>query len=197
MAERKARIERKTKETDITLSLNLDRPSAARIRTGVGFFDHMLTSLAKHSGLGLQVRCKGDLHVDAHHTVEDVGIALGQALRQALGDRRGISRYGDSLLPMDEALAMVAIDFSNRGLFAGDLTLAGRQLGGFDTELVGEFLRAFALHAGATLHVRLLCGDNLHHQIEAIFKGLGRTLRQAIAFDNRRPTQVPSTKGVL
>ena len=194
---RTAHIRRTTGETDIELELNLDGSGQWEIQTGVGFFDHMLSHIAAHSLCDLTLRAKGDLHVDAHHTVEDVGIALGQAFRQALGDRRGISRYGQSLLPMDEALAMVALDFSNRGVFVGDLPLAGRHLGEFDAELVAEFLRALAHNAGLTLHVRLVCGENLHHQIEAVFKGLGRAIRQAVSIDTRRTEQVPSTKGVL
>jgi imidazoleglycerol-phosphate dehydratase len=194
---RTAQIERATGETQITLDLNLDGTGQWEVATGVSFFDHMLSHVAKHGLLDLTVRATGDLHVDAHHTVEDVGITLGLALRQALGDRKGIVRYGQSLLPMDEALALVALDFSNRGLFVGDLSFSSSRVGEFDTELVAEFLRALAHHAGMTLHVRLLCGQNTHHQIEAVFKGLGRALRQAVAVDPRQPGAVPSTKGVL
>jgi len=194
---RRAQIQRTTGETEIEIELNLDGTGQWNIQTGLGFFDHMLSHIAAHSLCDLVLQAKGDLHVDAHHTVEDVGIALGQAFRQALGDRRGITRYGQSLLPMDEALALVALDFSNRGLFCGDLSWPHAQVGGFDTELVSEFLRALALHAGMTLHVQILCGDNTHHQIEAVFKGLGRALRQAVSLDARRSSQVPSTKGVL
>ena len=194
---RTAHIRRTTGETDVELELDLDGSGRWEIQTGVGLFDHMLSHIAAHSLCDLAVHAKGDLDVDAHHTVEDVGIALGQAFREALGDRRGIARYGQSLLPMDESLAMVALDFSNRGLFVGDLPLVGRHLGGFDAELVAEFLRALAHNAGATLHVRLICGDNLHHQIEAVFKGLGRAIRQAVSVDTERTGQVPSTKGVL
>ena len=194
---RKALIERKTGETRIELELDLDGTGQWEIDTGVGFFDHMLSHVAAHGLIDLRLRAAGDLHVDAHHTVEDVGIVLGMALRQALGDRRGIARYGQSLLPMDETLALVALDFSNRGLFAGDLPFGAAQVGGFDTELVAEFLRALALHAGMTLHARLICGRNTHHQIEAVFKGLGRALRQAVSPDERRATAIPSTKGVL
>jgi imidazoleglycerol-phosphate dehydratase len=194
---RSVRIERKTGETDIQLQLNLDGRGQWVIETGIGFFDHMLSHVAAHGMIDLTLRAVGDLEVDAHHTVEDVGITLGQALRQALGDRRGIVRYGQSLLPMDEALALVALDFSNRGLYVGDLALATQRVGEFDTELVSEFLRALAHNAGMTLHVRLICGENVHHQIEAVFKGLGRALRQAVAVDARRADVVPSTKGVL
>lgn len=194
---RTAQIERATGETQIRLELDLDGSGQWEVATGVGFFDHMLSHVAMHGAIDLTVRATGDLHVDAHHTVEDVGITLGLALRQALGDRKGIVRYGQSLLPMDEALALVALDFSNRGLFVGDLSFSSSRVGEFDTELVAEFLRALAYHAGMTLHVRLLCGQNTHHQIEAVFKGLGRALRQAVAIDARQSGAVPSTKGVL
>jgi imidazoleglycerol-phosphate dehydratase len=194
---RTARVERKTKETSIELELNLDGTGQWQIDTGVGFFDHMLSHVAVHGMLDLVVRATGDLHVDAHHTVEDVGIVLGVALRQALGDRQGIARYGQSLLPMDEALVLVALDFSNRGLYAGALPFTTEHVGGFDVQLVTEFLRAVAHNAGMTLHVRLICGDNTHHQAEAVFKGLGRALRQAVALDAQRQDTVPSTKGVL
>jgi len=194
---RTARIERKTGETDITIAVDLDGSGQWEVRTGVGFFDHMLSHIAAHGLIDLSVHARGDLDVDAHHTVEDVGIALGQAFRQAIGDRKGIARYGQSLLPMDEALALVALDFSNRGLFVGDLPFSTQHVGEFDTELVSEFLRALAHNAGLTLHARLVCGENTHHQIEAVFKALGRALRQAVAPDERRAGAVPSTKGVL
>lgn len=194
---RRAQVERETGETKIALTLDLDGAGRWEIETGVGFFDHMLSHVAAHGLIDLTVRADGDLHVDAHHTVEDVGIALGTALKQALGDRRGITRYGQSLLPMDETLALVALDFSNRGLFVGDLSFSGERVGEFDVELVPEFLSALARSAGMTLHARLLCGENTHHQIEAVFKGLGRALRQAVAPDVRRAGSVPSTKGVL
>ncbi len=194
---RTARVERKTGETSIELELNLDGTGQWQIDTGVGFLDHMLSHVAVHGMLDLVVRATGDLHVDAHHTVEDVGIVLGVALRQALGDRQGIARYGQSLLPMDEALVLVALDFSNRGLYVGALPFTTEHVGGFDVQLVAEFLRAVAHNAGMTLHVRLICGDNTHHQAEAVFKGLGRALRQAVALDAQRQDMVPSTKGVL
>jgi imidazoleglycerol-phosphate dehydratase len=194
---REARIERQTGETQVSVQLELDGSGQWHIETGVGFFDHMLSHVAVHGMVDLTVRAKGDLHVDAHHTVEDVGIVLGQALRQALGDRAGIARYGHCLLPMDEALAMLALDFSNRGLLVADLPFASAQVGTFDTELVSEFLRALAHHAGMTLHARLVCGENTHHQIEALFKALGRALRQAVAVDPLRSGAMPSTKGVL
>lgn len=194
---RVGRVERRTGETEVVLELDLDGTGRWEVDTGVGFLDHMLSHIAAHGLIDLTVRAQGDLHVDAHHTVEDVGIALGLALRQALGDRTGIVRYGQSLLPMDEALALVALDFSNRSLFVGELPLVADKVGDFDTELVSEFLRALAGNAGMTLHVRLICGHNTHHQIEAVFKGLGRALRQAVALDVRRTGAVPSTKGVL
>ncbi len=194
---RRAHITRTTGETSVELTLDLDGTGRWEIDTGVGFFDHMLSHIAAHGLIDLTLHARGDLHVDAHHTVEDVGIALGMGLRQALGERKGIVRYGHSLLPMDESLALVALDFSNRGLFVGELPFAAARVGDFDTELVAEFLRAFALNAGMTLHVRLLCGANAHHQIEAVFKGLGRALRLAVARDERRGGRVPSTKGVL
>jgi imidazoleglycerol-phosphate dehydratase len=194
---RHARIERRTGETQIVVETELDGSGQWEIETGVGFFDHMLSHIAAHGLIDLSIHAQGDLDVDAHHTVEDVGIALGQALRQAVGDGRGIARYGHSLLPMDEALALVALDFSNRGLFVSGLSFSAAQVGGFDVELVDEFLRALAHNAGLTLHARLLCGENTHHQIEAVFKGVGRALRQAVAPDVRRANHVPSTKGVL
>lgn len=194
---RTAHLERTTGETRVLVDLDLDGAGRWQISTGVGFFDHMLSFIAAHGLIDLTVQAEGDLHVDAHHTVEDVGIALGQAFRQALGERVGIARYGHSLLPMDESLALIALDFSNRGLFAGDLHFSTPQVGQFDTELVAEFLRAFAVNAGLTLHARLVCGENTHHQIEAVFKGLGRALGQAVAIDERRAGQIPSTKGIL
>ncbi len=194
---REARIERRTGETDIVVEVQLDGTGRWQIETGVGFFDHMLSHVAAHGLIDITVQAKGDLHVDAHHTVEDVGITLGHALRQALGDRKGIVRYGQSMLPMDEALALVALDFSGRGLFVGDLPFTAERVGDFDVELVAEFLCALAHNAGMTLHARLICGENTHHQTEAVFKALGRALRQAIAVDARRSDSVPSTKGVL
>ena len=194
---RQARVERKTGETQIDATIDLDGTGQWEIRTGIGFLDHMLSHVAVHGSMDVFLHAAGDLHVDAHHTVEDVGIVLGLALKQALGDRKGIVRYGHSLLPMDEALAMVALDFSGRGLFVGDLALRTERVGALETELVAEFLRALAHNAGMTLHVRLICGENTHHQIEAIFKGLGRALRQAAAVDGRQADVVPSTKGVL
>jgi imidazoleglycerol-phosphate dehydratase len=194
---RSATIERKTGETAVEVHLELDGTGQWTIDTGVGFLDHMLSHVSAHGMIDLTIRAQGDREVDAHHTVEDVGIALGQALREAVGDRAGIVRYGQSLLPMDEALALVALDFSNRGLFVGHLPFCTARVGDFDVELAAEFLRAFAHNAGLTLHARLLCGENTHHQLEAVFKAVGRALRQAVAPDARRGGQVPSTKGVL
>ena len=194
---RRARVARTTGETEIVVQVNLDGNGEWEIETGIGFFDHMLSHVAVHGLIDLSVHGRGDLNVDAHHTVEDVGIALGQALKQALGDQKGIVRYGQSLLPMDETLALVALDFSNRGLYFGELPFVSQRVGGFDTELVGEFLRALSHNAGVTLHARLICGQNTHHQVEAVFKALGRSLRQAVCLDPRRAGTVPSTKGVL
>ena len=198
MAERRARIERKTKETDITLALNLDRPSAApvRIRTGVGFFDHMLTSLAKHSGLGLQVRCKGDLHVDAHHSVEDVGIALGQALKAALGDKKGIVRFGHAYCPLDEALCRAVVDLSGRPWLHMGVAFRAKKIGDMPTELFEDFFWALADHGRLNLPLDLIRGRNSHHIAEATFKATAQALKQAVALDPRQKG-VPSTKGAL
>jgi len=193
---RLSEINRKTRETDIQLRLNLDGTGSSRIATGVPFMDHMLSHVALHGLFDLDITCRGDTEVDDHHSVEDIGIALGQALIAALGDKRGIVRYGQQLLPMDEALALVAVDISGRGLLAYDATLPSPRVGTFDTELVPEFLRALAHNAGLTLHVKLVYGSNTHHIIEAIYKGLGRALGQAVAPDPRRGA-IPSTKGVL
>ena len=193
---RQAQIERKTTETDIHLALNLDGSGRSAVHTGVGFFDHMLTLLAAHGLLDLEIQAVGDTHVDDHHTVEDVGIALGQAIQQALGDKAGIFRYGHAVVPMDEALAMVALDCSGRGLLVYDVTFTRQKIGTFDTELVEEFLRAVAHNGGLTLHVRVMAGHNAHHIAEAIFKALGQALRRATEADPRREG-VPSTKGTL
>lgn len=193
---RRAEVARTTGETDVRLTLALDGQGLWSIDTGVPFFDHMLSHVAVHGLLDLTVTCRGDLAVDAHHTVEDVGIAFGQALDEALGDRLGIVRFGHSLLPMDEALAQVALDISGRGLLVYDVVLPAAQVGTFDTELVPEFLRAVAHNAGITLHAHLLSGTNTHHAIEALFKALGRALGQATALDRRRQG-VASTKGML
>jgi imidazoleglycerol-phosphate dehydratase len=194
---RSATIARATSETEIRLTLVLDGSGMAQVATGVGFFDHMLTALARHALLDLTVAATGDLHIDDHHTVEDVGIVLGQALRQALGDKRGIRRYGHSLLPMDEALAEAAIDISGRPFLAWQVAFQRPKIGTFDTELVEEFFRAFAFNAGITLHVTLKAGTNAHHVAEACFKTVARALRMAAEPDPRAPGQVPSTKGSL
>lgn len=189
-------IDRQTAETTISLSLNLDGTGKADVATGVGFFDHMLVLLAKHALFDLKVAATGDVHVDAHHTVEDVGICLGQALAQALGDKRGIARYGFFLLPMDEALARVALDLSGRSHVEFRASLPAERCGEFDTGLGREFFRAFCANGGITLHVDLLAGSDAHHCLEAIFKGAGRALRAAVAADGRE-RGVPSSKGVL
>ena len=194
---RQATISRKTKETDIQLSLALDGAGRADIDTGVGFLNHMLELLAFHSGFDLTVRCQGDTWVDDHHTVEDIGIALGQALSDALGDKKGITRYGNFLLPMDEALVLVAVDLSGRDTLGYQVQLPTEKVGTFDTELVKEFMLGFVRNAKACLHFHQLAGENTHHIIEAMFKGLGRALRQAVAIDPKRAEETPSSKGVL
>lgn len=195
-SERKAQINRTTGETSVVLTVNLDGQGQTNIDTGVPFLDHMLTLLAAHGSLDLEVKARGDLEVDGHHTVEDVGICLGQAVQKALGHKGGIERYGQSLLPMDEALVAVVLDFSGRGFLAFDLPLPSTRIGDFDTELVEEFMHAFAINGALTLHVRLLAGKNTHHIIEAAFKALGRAIR--IAASIKSPGGgVPSTKGVL
>ncbi len=194
---REIQILRKTNETDIRLRLELDGAGEYDISTGCGFLDHMLALFSRYSRFDLAVKCVGDTYVDDHHTVEDIGIALGQALDKTLGDRRGVCRYGQWLLPMDEALALVAVDLSGRGLLAYDAALPSQKVGAFDTELVKEFLMALAREAKLTLHVRLICGENTHHCIEAIFKGLGRALRQAASIDPSFADEIPSTKGTL
>ncbi len=193
---RRATVERVTGETRVRVEVNLDGEGTANVQTGVGFFDHMLTLLAHHSLVDLTVLAEGDTHVDDHHTVEDVGITLGQTLWQALGDRAGIRRYGHSLLPMDEALALVALDLSGRSFLVFDAPFSAPKIGTFDTELVREFFQALAGHGKLTLHLRLLAGVNQHHMAEALFKGFAQALREAIAPDPRR-AGVPSTKGSL
>lgn len=194
---RNSEIIRKTAETDIKLSLYLDGNGDGAINTGVGFFDHMLTLFTKHGRFALSVNCKGDTYVDGHHTVEDIGIALGKAFCEALGDKRGITRYADIVLPMDEALIMAAVDISGRGYLALDADIPAQKIGDFDTELVREFLYAFVQNAGITLHVRKLAGVNSHHIVEGIFKALGRVLRAAAAIDPQLKDEIPSSKGVL
>jgi len=195
-SERSATVRRRTSETDVEVRLDLDGAGRTDVGTGIGFFDHMLELLGRHAGFDLTVRAEGDLEVDQHHTVEDVGLALGAALRQALGEKRGIRRYGFFLLPMDEALAQIALDLSGRPYLVYDLELSGVQIGGFDADLTGHFLRSLATEAGMTLHVRLLAGTDPHHVVEAVFKGLARAL--AVACERHgRDDAVPSTKGVL
>lgn len=187
---------RETNETQIELDLELDGRGQASISSGIGFLDHLLTHVAVHGLFDLTLTATGDTHVDDHHTVEDIGIVLGQAFRTALGDKAGIRRYGDALLPMDEALVLVAVDCSGRGLLTCEVSFPSPQIGTFDTELFEEFLRALAHHAGLTLHVRALAGRNSHHIAEAVFKGLGRALRVAVELDPAR-AGIPSTKGTL
>lgn len=193
---RTATVTRTTGETDIRIELDLDGTGTGDISTGVGFFDHMLTALARHSLIDMTVRCKGDTWVDDHHTVEDVGIALGQALRLALGDKAGIRRFGDVCVPLDEALVLASIDISGRGELYWDVPMAAQKVGTFDTELGHEFFCGFARDAGITLHLRELCGENAHHILEATFKACARALRAAVEPDPR-VVGVPSTKGVL
>jgi imidazoleglycerol-phosphate dehydratase len=194
---RKGSVRRATSETQIELSLDLDGSGKAAISTGVGFFDHMLELFARHGLIDLTVTAKGDLHVDDHHTVEDVGIALGQAIREALGDKKGIARYASLDLPMDETLTRIAIDVSGRPFLVFRTAFAAQKIGTFDTELVREFFQAFAMNAGITLHVETLYGTNAHHIAESCFKGLARALRAAIALDPREAGRIPSTKGAL
>jgi imidazoleglycerol-phosphate dehydratase len=194
---RSASVTRKTKETEITVEALLDGAGKADVHTGVGFFDHMLDQIARHSLIDLTIRAKGDLHIDQHHTVEDVGIALGQTLAKALGDKRGIVRYADCLLPMDETLTRVALDLSGRPFLVFDVAFPSGKIGAFDTELVREFFQALAVHAGMTLHVETLHGANSHHIAESCFKGVARALGAAIAIDPRQAERIPSTKGAL
>ena len=194
---RKAAVTRATKETDIHVAVALDGAGVASIATGVGFFDHMLEQIARHALIDLTVRAKGDLHIDDHHTVEDVGIALGQALREALGDKRGVTRAAHCYLPMDEALTRVAIDLSGRAFLVFRTAFHASKIGSFDTQLVREFFQAVAANAAMTLHIETLYGDNDHHVAESCFKGFARALRGAIAIDPRQADEIPSTKGAL
>ena len=194
---RQASISRKTRETEISVAVTLDGAGKADIATGVGFFDHMLDQLARHSLIDMTIRAKGDMHIDDHHTVEDVGIALGEALRKALGDKRGIARYADCLLPMDETLTRVALDISARPFLVFDVAFPTEKIGAFDTQLVREFFQAFAMNAGLTLHVATLYGANSHHIAESCFKGVARALGAALAIDPRQAGHIPSTKGAL
>lgn len=191
---RQAAVVRETKETQISCTIELDQKNDSSIETGVGFFDHMLTLFAFHASLTLSLQARGDLDVDDHHTVEDVGIVLGQAIRQALGDRKGINRYGTAYVPMDETLSRVSLDISGRPYCHFGASFSREKVGTFDTELVEEFFRAFCLHSGITLHIDLLHGSNTHHQIESIFKAFGRALKEAISVVSH---ELPTTKGVL
>ena len=191
---RKAEVSRRTNETDVNISINLDGEGKSDIVTGIGFFDHMLTLFAAHGHFDLRVRCDGDLTVDGHHSVEDIGIVLGQTVKKALGDKRGIARYGSMQLPMDETLAMVVIDISGRPFLVYDGGSLSPMIGEYDTELTEEFLRAFAFNAGITLHAKILYGTNSHHKIEAIFKAMGHALAKAVVING---ATIPSTKGVI
>jgi len=194
---RKGQVTRKTKETDIAVEVAIDGSGRSDISTGIGFLDHMLDLLARHSRMDLTVRAKGDLHIDDHHTTEDVGIALGQAVKQSLGDMKGITRYADVHLPMDEALTRVAIDVSGRPFLVFKVAFGRDKIGTFDTQLVNEWFQAFAMNAGITLHVETLYGSNDHHISESCFKGLARALRAAFAIDPKAANEIPSTKGSL
>jgi imidazoleglycerol-phosphate dehydratase len=194
---RKASVKRATKETDVEVAIDLDGSGAASIATGIGFLDHMLDLLARHSRIDLAIKAKGDLHVDHHHTTEDVGIALGQAVKKALGDMKGITRYADVHVPMDETLTRVALDISGRPFLVFKVDFVRAKIGTFDTALVQEWFQAFAVNAALTLHVATLYGSNDHHIAESCFKGLARALRTAVAIDSRAAHEVPSTKGTL
>ena len=194
---RNAKIDRKTEETDIMLTLELDGTGTAEIATGCGFLNHMLTLFAHHGGFDLSVQCQGDTWVDDHHTVEDVGICLGQAFAQALGEKRGITRYGNFILPMDESLILSAVDISGRSYLGYDLQIPTYKIGTFDTELVEEFFLAFVRQCPMSLHIRKLAGTNSHHIVEGAFKSVARSLKAAVAVDEKNPDAIPSTKGVL
>nr|WP_321455184.1 imidazoleglycerol-phosphate dehydratase HisB [uncultured Cohaesibacter sp.] len=194
---RTASITRKTNETDISLSINLDGTGTYSIDTGVGFLDHMIDQLSRHSLIDMTIKAKGDLHIDAHHTTEDIGIALGQAFKKALGDKKGITRYADVHLPMDEVMTRAAVDVSGRPFLVWDVTFSRDKVGDFDTELFEEFFRAFAQNAGITLHIATLYGTNNHHIAETCFKAVARALRMAVEVDPRQADRVPSTKGTL
>lgn len=194
---RKAEICRKTNETDIKLKLNLDGKGESKINSGCGFLDHMLTLFARHGRFDLEVLCKGDTEVDYHHTVEDIGIALGDAFNNALGDKKGITRYGSFILPMDESLILSAVDISGRSYLAYNLEIPSYRVGDFDTELTEEFYQAFVRHANITLHIKQLEGTNSHHIIEGTFKSVARSLKEAVKIDSNFKDEIPSTKGVL
>lgn len=194
---RTAEIARNTFETQIVLKINLDSKTDTKIDTGCGFLDHMLTLFSNHANIGLTVKCTGDTNVDYHHTVEDIGICLGSAFKQALGNKKGIIRYGNFILPMDEALILTAVDLSGRGVLAYDLDILAEKVGDFDTELVEEFFYGFVRNAECALHIKKISGTNSHHIIEGAFKSVARSIRQAIAIDMAHADEIPSTKGVL
>ena len=194
---RTATVSRDTAETKITVTLNLDGTGQSKLATGIGFFDHMLDQIARHGLIDLDVQCKGDLHIDGHHTVEDVGICIGQAVRQAVGDKKGLTRYGHSYVPLDEALSRVVVDFSGRPGLVLDAKFTAGMIGQLDTQLIHEFFQGFSNHALVSLHIDNLKGVNAHHQVETIFKAFGRALRMALTPDPRMAGTVPSTKGVL
>jgi len=197
MVPRTNELERTTSETSISVRLDIDGEGTTEISTGVGFFDHMLEQLGRHAAFNLQVKAKGDLHIDSHHTVEDVGIALGEALKGALGTKRGIRRFGWSIVPMEEALTRVALDLSGRPLLVYDVKVPAEAIGNYDPDLTEEFFTAFTRSAGITLHVKLLAGKNSHHIVESVFKAVARALADAVSVDPNRSSQIPSTKGVL
>ncbi len=194
---RTAEVQRNTKETQIRVRVNLDGTGVARLATGIGFFDHMLDQVARHGLIDLQIEASGDLHIDGHHTVEDVGITLGQAVAKAVGDKAGLTRYGHAYVPLDEALSRVVVDFSGRPGLHMRVPFKSGMVGGFDTQLAHEFFQGFSNHAGVTLHIDNLFGDNAHHQCETVFKAFGRALRMAVAIDARAAGVIPSTKGSL
>ena len=194
---RTSTINRKTAETDISLTLNLDGSGVSQIDSGCGFLDHMLTLFARHGGFDLTITCKGDTYVDDHHTVEDICITLGKALTEALGDKRGIRRYGDRILPMDETLILSAVDISGRGGCFMDMNIPTEKVGSFDTQLCEEFFIALSQNGGLTLHIRQLAGRNSHHIIEGTFKSVARSLGEAVSIDEKNPDKIPSTKGIL
>jgi len=196
-APRQAEVRRDTKETQIRVAINLDGSGMAKLSTGIGFFDHMLDQIARHGLIDLEIEAQGDLHIDGHHTVEDTGITLGQAFAQAVGDKRGITRYGHSYVPLDEALSRVVVDFSGRPGLHMDVPFKAGMIGGFDTQLAFEFFQGFSNHAGVTLHIDNLKGENAHHQCETVFKAFARALRMALTPDPRAAGVIPSTKGSL
>ncbi len=197
MDPRIAEVQRNTKETQIRVKVNLDGTGVAKLSTGIGFFDHMLDQIARHGLIDLQIEASGDLHIDGHHTVEDVGITLGQAVAKAVGDKAGLTRYGHAYVPLDEALSRVVVDFSGRPGLHMRVPFKSGMVGGFDTQLAYEFFQGFSNHAGVTLHIDNLHGDNAHHQCETVFKGFGRAVRMAVAIDARSAGVIPSTKGSL